>query len=681
MRTRLQFKLILLFSFITILLGVSGSLAADCNLAARLAGEATKMAADNPSEAVKKLEMAQKLCPQSIATSYNLAMVYNQQGQYNKAVAQLEDVIRKSPKHGKALNALAYLIYDSDQTRALELAQRAVATDRHNKSFKDTLAKAQTPKYPAILNMVVALIDSNGNGVLQAGERGTLQVTIANTGMGVAQDIMINPEVSSPVPGLRLAAKQKTISSIPPGESRTVEFSILTEEENLPTDKMIISVKVTEKYGNEPDSKIIAMRTKAHDPPQLMVADLGIADTSENGQIEPQEIVEITARIHNAGLGEARGVKARVILGENVFKAGDTETEFNIGSLAANAYHDIVFSVYTSKRATDIPISVSIIEERAKFNKQEVLDLAFNRPEKNAPQEILVASSMAALALTPLALPGLSVDVDLPPKTGQHKPNAVAVVIGNKDYENPGIPGVEYANRDAAVMKQYLIDTMGFADHNIIFMQNAQTNDFLKVFGDNNDHRGDLYNLARKGKSDLFIFYSGHGAPDSNTGQVYLLPVGADPNSIKFTGYSLDLLYANLQKIGTEKKVKSLAMVFDACFSGVSSAGPIIKSASSIGMRPKMPILALPNSAIITSSSEDQISSWYKDKRHGLFTYFFLKGIKDTVEAGKPLTLASIKSNLEDVDSVNDFAYRLHKRNQNPTIVVDMGMVLVEGKK
>ena len=119
----------------------------------------------------------------------------------------------------------------------------------------------------------------------------------------------------------------------------------------------------------------------------------------------------------------------------------------------------------------------------------------------------MMASSLAVTpALTPLAIPGLAVDVDLPPKTGQVKPDAVAVVIGNRDYDDPGIPGVEYANRDAAVMKQYLIDTMGFANHNIIFMQNAQTNDFLKVFGDNNDHRGDLYTLARKGKSDIFIF-------------------------------------------------------------------------------------------------------------------------------------------------------------------------------
>ena len=34
-----------------------------------------------------------------------------------------------------------------------------------------------------------------------------------------------------------------------------------------------------------------------------------------------------------------------------------------------------------------------------------------------------------------------------------------------------------------------------------------------------------------------------------------------------------------------------------------------------------------------------------------------------------------------DVGSVNDFAYRLYRRNQNPTVVGDMNMVLVEGGK
>ncbi|MBU0675815.1 MAG: caspase family protein [Proteobacteria bacterium] len=673
------------FLALVILMMTGTTQAADCNKAASLAREASNLVAKNPVAAEIRLEKAVMLCPQSAALSFNLAMVQYKRGRYSEAQSQLEKTLKKDPDHGKALNALAYLIMtdsNGDQARALQLARRAVALEPGNAKFQDTLVKAQISKYPAILAMQVNLTDYNSNGVLEAGEAGSLRVTVTNSGKGGGQKLTVTPVIESPLPGLKLA-QAMTIEAIPPGESRTLDFSITTEETSLPTDKLIIRINAVEKNGFDPDPMIIAMATKAFDPPLLKVADIGIADQSENGQIEPMEIVEITARIQNIGLGDARNVKARVMIGEDVFLAGDTRTEYDLGTLPAGAYKDIAFSIYTSKRAIGIPVSVSLTEERAQFNVDRPLDLAFNRPEKKAPKEIMVAANLPLNAASlPTAAPGLSVEVDFPPKTGQVKPDAVAVVIGNRDYDNRQVPQVEFAIRDASVIRQYLIDTLGFAEHNIIFLQNASKTDFLKVFGDTGDHRGELYSRLRKGKSDVFLFYSGHGAPDTNTGRVFLLPAGADPSAIKFTGYSLDLLYENLTRIGREKEIKSLALVFDACFSGMSNTGaPLVSDASSIGIRPKLPVLALPNAAIITSSSGDQISSWYREKRHGLFTYFLLKGIKDTVEQGRPLTLGDIKTSLLDVDSVNDYAYRLYKRNQTPEIVGDMGMVLVDSKK
>ncbi|MBU0674617.1 MAG: caspase family protein [Proteobacteria bacterium] len=658
--------------------------AADCNEAASLAREAAKMASRNSSGAQSRLEKAEMLCPRSAALSFNLAMVYYDRGLLSEARSQLEKTLKKDPNHTDALNNLAYLMItdgEGDQARALQLAQRAVTLEPNNRSYRDTLAKAQVPKYPAILNMQVNLADANGNKVLEAGESGSLQVTVTNTGKGEGQNVQISPEAESRIPGLRLAGAQ-TLSSIGPGQSRTIDFSITTEEAELTNDTLTIRVNAQEQNGFAPDPMLITMTTKAYDPPKLTVADIGIADQSENGQIEPMEIVEITARIFNSGRGDARGVTARVIIGKDVFPAGDTQTEFTIGSLPAGQYHDITFAVFASKKATDIPISIALTEERSKHNAEQKLDLAFNRPEKKSPQKIVLSADLPLnSAPWQVAAPGLSVDVDIPPKTGQVKPDAVAVVIGNKDYAHQGVPQVEFAIRDASVIRQYLIDTLGFADHNIIFQQNATKTDFLKIFGDKDDYRGELYSRTRKGKSDVFIFYSGHGAPDTITKRVFLLPAEADPSSIKFTAYSLDLLYANLNRLGEEKDIRSLTMVFDACFSGMSNDGAaVVSDASSIGIRPKLPVLALPNTAIITSSSDDQISSWYREKRHGLFTYFFLKGIKNTVAQGKPVTLGDIRASLTDVDSVNDYAYRLYKREQTPTIIGDLGMVLVEKK-
>ncbi|MBU0675475.1 MAG: caspase family protein [Proteobacteria bacterium] len=267
--------------------------------------------------------------------------------------------------------------------------------------------------------------------------------------------------------------------------------------------------------------------------------------------------------------------------------------------------------------------------------------------------------------------------VDIPPQTGLSRPYAVAVVIGNKSYDNSAIPSVDYALHDASIIKKYLIKTMGFKGQNIIFLENASLPDLFKTFGNSDDHRGALYSRARKGLADIFIYYSGHGAPDPDSGNVYLMPTNADPGAIKLTGYPMDLLYSNLYKIGVDKDVKSVTMAFDACFSGVSSQGPVIPSASSIGLRVKLPILQLEHGAVFTSSKSNQISSWYPEKEHGLFTYFFLKHIKETVEAGQEVTVGGLRDALNDVESVNDYSFLLYQRSQQPEVLGDHNLVLV----
>ncbi|MBU1715209.1 MAG: hypothetical protein KKG70_06305, partial [Proteobacteria bacterium] len=102
-----------------------------------------------------------------------------------------------------------------------------------------------------------------------------------------------------------------------------------------------------------------------------------------------------------------------------------------------------------------------------------------------------------------------------------------------------------------------------------------------------------------------------------------------------------------------------------------------IPSASSIGLRVKLPILQLEHGAVFTSSKSNQISSWYPEKEHGLFTYFFLKHIKDTVEAGREVTVGGLSNALNDVESVNDYSFLLYQRSQQPEVLGDHNLVLV----
>ena len=161
---------------------------------------------------------------------------------------------------------------------------------------------------------------------------------------------------------------------------------------------------------------------------------------------------------------------------------------------------------------------------------------------------------------------GLGIDVDKNiPIIGIENIDGVAVVIGNRDYENKDVPSVEFAIRDAYVLRDYLIKVFGYRIGNIFYYPNASLSNMKVAFNK-------LKNTIKKNKSDVFVYYSGHGAPDPETKQGYFVPVDADPNFIVETGYSVNALY----EILNNSSPKSSTVVIDACFSGSSDQGKIL---------------------------------------------------------------------------------------------------------
>ncbi len=57
---------------------------------------------------------------------------------------------------------------------------------------------------------------------------------------------------------------------------------------------------------------------------------------------------------------------------------------------------------------------------------------------------------------------------DSVPVSGRVLKNAIAVIIGNKDYKYA--PSVDYALNDATLMRKYVIDAMGYRPGNIKYL-------------------------------------------------------------------------------------------------------------------------------------------------------------------------------------------------------------------
>ncbi len=261
------------------------------------------------------------------------------------------------------------------------------------------------------------------------------------------------------------------------------------------------------------------------------------------------------------------------------------------------------------------------------------------------------------------------------PRTAMDRPDDIAVVLGNRNYENPDVPNVDYAARDARTTKKYLVRTLGFQKENVIYVENADAAAMKRIFGTTSDPRGQLYDWVKPGDSDVFVYYSGHGAPNPETETPYLVPVNSNPNYLSQNGYPVDQLYENLSQVPAE----SVTVVMEACFSGVSEEGAVVQDISPAVLSVENPVMAMENGLAFTAGTAEQVSTWYNEKKHGLFTYYFLKGLRGAADANEDQAVTAEEMGSYLGEKVPYRAQRMHSRKQTPQVVGQVeGRVLVQ---
>jgi hypothetical protein len=220
------------------------------------------------------------------------------------------------------------------------------------------------------------------------------------------------------------------------------------------------------------------------------------------------------------------------------------------------------------------------------------------------------------------------IDADLAPPASNVKPkdHAYAVIVGVEDYRD--LPKVDYAKRDAEMVKAYLTKSLGYREQNVVMLLNdrvtksdleARFEKWLpKQVGGNKD-------------AEVFVYYGGHGAPDPNTNQAFMVPYNGDPAYLETSAYPLTRLYEVLGKL----PAKNITVVMDSCFSGAGGRSVIQKGARPMLIKVENPLMASQNMVVISAAAGNQISNAMPEKRHGLFTYYFLKGLQGEADANK----------------------------------------------
>jgi hypothetical protein len=277
-------------------------------------------------------------------------------------------------------------------------------------------------------------------------------------------------------------------------------------------------------------------------------------------------------------------------------------------------------------------------------------------------QQLMLAKGAKPVAASPPQAPSppsptpprSSSDIDSPAVSGRERSEDFAVVIGIGDYKD--LPDAQFAGEDAVTMRNHLI-AMGYPKRHVILLkdENATRTGLQKYLEEW---------LPRnvKPESTVFFYYSGHGAPDAGTGKAYLVPWDGDPQFLKSTALPLEQLYAALGAL----KAKEIIVALDACFSGSGGHSVLAK-----GARPLVPLVdegvpAKSRIVLFTAASADQITGTLEEQGHGIFSYYFIKGLAGAArDTSGRVTAQSLYKYFKP--KIEDEA-RLQNREQTPAL-------------
>lgn len=242
-------------------------------------------------------------------------------------------------------------------------------------------------------------------------------------------------------------------------------------------------------------------------------------------------------------------------------------------------------------------------------------------------------------------------DIDMNVPVGITKrDNTFAVIIANEQYRRE--VAVEYASNDGESFREYCIKTLGIPERNIHMVKDATYLDMV-------DQVDWITGVAKsyQGDASLIFYYAGHGIPDESSKEAYLLPVDGRGTNVS-TGYRLGELYDRLGKNPT----KSTLVLLDACFSGSQRDGTMLASARGVAIKAKtaQPVGQM---VVLSAAQGDETAYPYREKNHGLFTYFLLKKLQ---ESRGEVTLGELSSYVSD--QVSRHSIVENAKSQTPSV-------------
>lgn len=221
-------------------------------------------------------------------------------------------------------------------------------------------------------------------------------------------------------------------------------------------------------------------------------------------------------------------------------------------------------------------------------------------------------------------------DIDQPPKPfAALKPfKALVVSIGVGRFRDDQVPLVKFAVRDAEVMASYLkaIGSIPEDRIRVLIDTHALKQDLVETFEDWLVKRADATTV-------VYVFFSGRALVDGVTGAVSLVPFDGSTSTVGRL-YSIRRLQDSLAKLPSQRAILMFDVSLEPAPGADPGAGPSIVWDSGAGGKKDQ-------SMWMVGSKRLQEAHAYERGRHGLFTYYLLKGLHGAADVDRDGTVAA----------------------------------------
>ncbi len=369
-----------------------------------------------------------------------------------------------------------------------------------------------------------------------------------------------------------------------------------------------------------------------------------IRDESRDRVLEPDESVTIHLEVMNEGVVEAKDV---VILVQG--KAGLDHVfppEVVVGSIRPGE----IKRLSVTKRVT-------VTEET--LPGELTLNLRSASPMASVPPPKIFSLGIKPKRGDLASLP----DVDQMPAslmTGK-QPRAVIIAIGVGAYRDEQVPVMKYASHDAAVMAEYLhaIGSVPRERMRILLDRQGAQQEFEETFKQWLRKRADAETV-------LYVYFSGRAVVDSSTGEVLLVPYDG-------TLFDPEHLYPlrRLQKLVSQLPIRRAIFMFDASLD--PSPGADLTTMPSPDWPSEMDEQRKDVEMWMVGNRSLQEANVYDLGKHGLFTYYLLRGLQGVADLDRDGIVMAGELCLYARGQVTRVAREQFSNKQDPLCVPSIG--------